>query len=88
MLLLYRRAAVVRRERVQHASHELDELFADDPELVAFERGGVLVVLNTADHDRPLDAAVVDSRSVVLSSVRGHVDPSVVPANATIWLAS
>jgi alpha-glucosidase len=59
-----------------------------DERLLAFRRGDVLVVLNPSAAPIELPAATVADRRVGLSSVHGHDDPSIVPADACIWLVS
>jgi alpha-glucosidase len=53
---------------------------------LAFERDGVLVVLNTGADPLALDASLVAGRSLALSSVHGHVETHVVPADGAVWL--
>jgi hypothetical protein len=44
-------------------------LHPDDPDLVVYRRGEVVVVLNMSDHERSLPADLVDGRRVLVSSV-------------------
>jgi hypothetical protein len=70
------------------ASHRIDMVLEDDPTLVAFERAGVLAVMNVGPGIRQLDPGLVAGRTVVLSSVAGHTNALVVLPDATMWLAT
>lgn len=87
-LSLYRRMLTERRSFDGAAPMSWVSI-AGDPDgarSLAFERDGVLIVLNTGSDPLPLDAALVGGRVVAVSSVVGHDDALVVPADAAVWL--
>jgi alpha-glucosidase len=88
MLALYRAALACRRSFAEAMGDDFDwaEGFGDD--VVAFTRGSVLVVLNLGGRPQPLPADAVGERRVALSSLHGHHDASVIPADAALWLAA
>jgi len=86
MLALYRSALACRRSFAGEMGDHFEWADGFGVDAVAFVRGSVLVVLNLAGLPLELPAAVAGSRRVVLSSVHGHDDPSVVPADAALWL--
>jgi alpha-glucosidase len=88
MVSLYRRASGARRASADLHSAAFAVALADDDDLFAFHRGSTLVVINTASSARTLPAELVTGRVVVLSSVVGHDDPTVVPADAAVWLVT
>ncbi len=69
MLSLYRRALAVRRATPDLTSAGFELLLPDDPDLVAYRRGDVVVVLNLSDHERTLPSDLVGRRRVLVSSV-------------------
>jgi alpha-glucosidase len=64
----------------------IEWVLADSDEVVAYRRGAVLVALNVSDRHVTLPADLVGSAQLIISSVRSHTDPSVVPANSCVWL--
>ena len=60
----------------------------ESDELVAYRRGAVLVVLNVGAEPWPCPPSCRARATVIESSVRGHVDPALVPADACVWLRS
>ena len=74
MLSLYRRALAVRRATPDLTSAGFELLLPDDPDLVAYRRGEVVVVLNMSDHERSLPADLVGGRRVLVSSVADPVE--------------
>ncbi|MGD9705206.1 MAG: glycoside hydrolase family 13 protein [Acidimicrobiia bacterium] len=87
MLTLYREGLRVRRACASAMGDELVWSADLAEDVVAFERGSVLVVLNLSGGHVELPSPLVDGRSVLLSSVPGHHDQRVVPADAAVWLA-
>jgi alpha-glucosidase len=86
MLHLYRRAVAHRRGSPGLRS----ETFAwvDLPgDVVAFQRGEVLIMVNVGGTPVRVPDELCDGRKVLVSSVPGHEDVSVVPADAAVWLA-
>ncbi len=73
VLSLYRRALAVRRATPDLTLAGFELLLPDDPDLVAYRRGEVVVVLNMSDHDRSLPADLVADHRVLVSSVADHV---------------
>jgi alpha-glucosidase len=59
---------------------------ADSADVVAYQRGAVLVVLNVSNHEVELPASLVEGRELIISSVRTHTDVGVVPADSCVWL--
>jgi alpha-glucosidase len=86
MLALYRELTALRRTH-NLGSATLHWIVADHPTVLAFEREGVLVAMNTGHDDVLLDTPVTQGRSVIVSSLHNHTDPSRLPANTTLWLA-
>ena len=101
MLALYRRMLAVRRATPDLTSAGFELLLTDDPDLVVYRRGDVVIVLNMSDHERHVPADVVAGRRVLLSSVADDVsavrpgsdrealdqpDDIVVPPDAAVWL--
>jgi alpha-glucosidase len=64
----------------------LDWELTDHDSLVVFRRGSLLVALNVANTTESLPAGLVAGATVAFSSVRGHSDPTTVPADACLWL--
>ncbi len=87
MLSLYQTAGTLRRELggLQADSFAWIDGVASD--LVAFRRGDVVVAFNPTDTPYAIPEEVIGNCAVALSSVHGHNDPHLVPANATIWLS-
>ena len=69
MLSLYRRALAIRRATPDLTLAGFELLLPDDPDLVVYRRGEVVVVLNMSDHERSLPADVVAGHRVLVSSV-------------------
>jgi alpha-glucosidase len=86
VLSLYRTAGEIRRSNPDLRSDDFAWLDGFGPELVAFQRGDLIVVLNPGSAEASLPAAVVGGRRVLATSFSGHKDPFVVPANTTLWL--
>ncbi len=84
MLHLYRSVLSARRHHDPTAP--IEWVHDDSSDVVGFTKGSLLVVLNVSGHDVALPAALFDGRALVLSSVVGHDDPTVVPADGCIWL--
>jgi alpha-glucosidase len=88
MLALYKRAIQARRLHLgSGVSHHIEMVLHDDLGIVAFERSGVLVVMNVGPTERPLDPYLVAGRRVVLASATGHTNSLIVPPDTTLWLA-
>jgi alpha-glucosidase len=97
MLSLYRAAAAWRRRladlggSADRAPAPLEWVLEDHPCVVAFERGDVLVAINTGADAVALPADVVAGRQVVLSSAMPTtgdvVSPEMLPADTAVWLA-
>jgi alpha-glucosidase len=87
VLELYRRVLAVRRATSDLRETELAWCEHPSIDVVAFERGGVLVALNTGGGPQPLAADLVRGREVIASSEHAHADPKVLPGDATVWLA-
>jgi alpha-glucosidase len=69
MLALYRRALAIRRATPDLTLAGFELLLPDDPDLVVYRRGDVVVVLNMSDHERSLPADLVAGLRVLVSSV-------------------
>ena len=83
MLALYRRALAVRRATPDLTSAGFELLLPDDPDLVVYRRGDVVVVLNMSDHERRLPADLVgwlSSARVVGRACRTSADSDSAPA--------
>jgi alpha-glucosidase len=77
---------VLGHRRALDVNAPLEWVLPDSDELVAYRRGAVLVALNVSDHAVTLPAELVGDARLIISSVRTHTDPAVVPANACTWL--
>jgi len=86
MLALYRRTLAVRRATPDLTSAGFELLHPDDPDLVVYRRGDVVVVLNMSDHERQLPADLVAGLRVLVSSVAEEADNDSVPPDAAVWL--
>ena len=86
MLALYRRTLAVRRATPDLTSAGFELLHPDDPDLVVYRRGDVVVVLNMSDHERRLPADLVAGLRVLVSSVAEEADNDSVPPDAAVWL--
>ena len=84
MLALYRRALAVRRATPDLTSDGFELLLPDDPDLVVYRRGQVVVVLNMSDHERPVPGALVAGLRVLAASV-DDADTDTVRADSTTW---
>jgi alpha-glucosidase len=84
MLALYRRALAVRRVTPDLTSDGFELLLPDDPDLVVYRRGQVVVVLNMSDHERPVPGALVAGLRVLAASV-DDADTDTVRADSTTW---
>jgi alpha-glucosidase len=85
-LALYREAIAVRRTLPDLRGPAFTPLLEGDPDLVAFARGGVTVVMNLSSERRELPATLVAGRRIAVTSDPDHTDPSVLPADAAVWL--
>jgi alpha-glucosidase len=93
MLSLYRTIVRVRRDSALHAL-PLQWIDVGEPDMVAFRRGDVTVVLNPTGSDVTLGLDVVAGARVLLSSLitpaDAHVDPladaHVIGADTCLWL--
>jgi alpha-glucosidase len=83
MLALYRDVLRLRRGLARHEG-PLQWVLHDHPDLLAFARGHVRVVLNPTGRSVELRDA---GAGIVLSSLAGHDDPGVVPADTCLWLS-
>ncbi len=88
MLELYRNAVHHRRSRPELRSEAFAWVAFDDPSVLAFDRAGLLVVTNCSGSALTLGVDLVEGRKVLISSVPGHDDPSVLPADCTVWIAA
>ena len=86
MLALYRRTLAVRRATPDLTSAGFELLHPDDPDLVVYRRGDVVVVLNMSDHERQLPADLVAGLRVLVSSVAEEADNDSIPPDAAVWL--
>jgi hypothetical protein len=84
MVNLYREVLRRRRDLVTSAAL-LEWILPDHPELLAFARGDIRIVLNPTPHD--VEVRGVGSR-VVLSSLARHDDVGFVPADTCLWLTA
>jgi alpha-glucosidase len=82
-LAMYRQALALRRRFFASAEFETLLVLEDDHELVGFERGGYLVVMNTGATPRHLDEALLNGRIAVFAS--GGTKGEMVPPDATVW---
>ena len=73
MLALYRRTLAIRRATPDLTSAGFELLLPDDPDLVVYRRGDVVVVLNMSDHERRVPADLVVGLRLLLSSVDDDV---------------
>jgi alpha-glucosidase len=86
MLALYRRTLAVRRATPDLTSAGFELLHRDDPDLVVYRRGDVVVVINMSDHERRLPADLVAGLRVLVSSVADEPGNDSVPPDAAVWL--
>jgi alpha-glucosidase len=86
-LAMYRAALALRRNEPGLRSDGLEWIEELSGNVVAFRREEVIVILNPSDHATTVAATLVGGRRILLSSVHRHVDPHLVPANTTVWLA-
>ena len=85
MLALYRRALAVRRATPDLTSAGFEMLLPDDPDLVVYRRGQIVVVLNMSDHERALPAHLVNGLRVLVASARDHATADTVGPDAAVW---
>ena len=83
-LRLYRR--VMQQRRALDESAPLEWVAADDPELVVFRRGDVLVVLNLGDRAIGLPRSLAGGLRMIISTAGGPGVVGVVPSDSCIWL--
>ncbi len=88
MLALYRRVLRARRSELDPAMG-LSFIDVERPDLLAFRRGDVTVVLNVGDTeiDVARELPAIDAVRVVLTSSPGGHDAGRLPANTCCWLA-
>jgi alpha-glucosidase len=85
MLALYRRALEVRRAEPDLTSAAFEMLLPDDPELVAYRRGGIVVVLNLSGHERAVPDDLVEGRRVLMASVGDHTSARGLAPDSAVW---
>ena len=78
------RALAVRRATSDLTSDGFELLLPDDPDLVVYRRGQVVVVLNMSDHERSGPGDLVAGLRVLVSSV-DDADTDTVRADSTTW---
>ena len=61
----------------------IEWVLPDDPALVAFRRGGILVVMNMSRSDATVPSDVLGSAQPFLQTDGGN--GALVPANSTVW---
>ncbi len=86
MLALYRRVLRARGSRLD-AEAGLSFVDGVHPDLLAFRRGEVTVVLNVGDTEIELGPELADGARIVLTSAPAGHDAGRVPANTCCWLA-
>jgi hypothetical protein len=86
MLGLYRTAIAVRRRLVDLRGPMFTVLLDGDPDLIAFARGNVVVVMNMSTEARELPVTLVAGRRLAVSSDAAHTDPAVLPGDTSVWL--
>jgi len=85
MLALYRRVLSVRRATPDLTSAGFEMLLPDDPDLVVYRRGEIVVVLNMSDHERAVADPLIDGLRVLLASARDHRRPDTVGPDSAVW---
>jgi alpha-glucosidase len=88
MLALYRRVLRARGSRLD-AEAGLSFIDVEHPDLLAFRRGDVTVVLNVGDTEIELvpELASIDGARIVLTSAPAGHDAGRLPGNTCCWLA-
>jgi alpha-glucosidase len=87
-LRMYRDAGGLRRTLTGLRGDEFGWIDGLAEDLLAFRRGNVVVACNPTQQTLALPEDVVGNLTIALSSTPGHVDPTVVPANTTLWLTN
>ena len=85
MLALYRRALAARRATPDLTSAGFELLLPDDPDLVVYRRGQVVVVLNMSDHERSVPGSLVAGLRVLAASALEHAGSDTVAPDAAVW---
>jgi alpha-glucosidase len=85
MLVLYRRVFAARRT-IDIVDESLTWLLPDMPDLVAFGRAGIVVVLNPTASQIDIGDALGVAHTLVVSSTAGHTDVTAIPADTCLWL--
>jgi alpha-glucosidase len=85
-LSLYRAAGVLRQSLPGLKSDDFVWIEGLPADLLAFRRGNVVVACNPTLHTFDLPEDIVGTRTIALSSLVDHVDPTLVPPNTTVWL--
>jgi alpha-glucosidase len=86
MLSFYKRAGQLRREFAGLQSDHWEWIDGAAADLLAIRRGDVIVACNPTMETFALPEDIAGPRRVLLSSVHGHDDPTIVPPNCTFWL--
>lgn len=87
MLELYRRAIAVRRRHPDLQTAPLRWVAVEHPDVLAFERGEMTVLVNTGPDPVELAGLVAGSHRVVLASDPNQSGDTVLGGDAAIWLA-
>ncbi len=87
MLALYRAAGAFRKSSTDIRSEEFAWIDSGHDDLLVFKRGTLVVAFNATGEALTLDASIVGARTIAVSSVYGHDDPTIVPANGATWLS-
>jgi len=85
MLALYR-VALAHRRQLLAGDETLTWELPDQPDVVAFRRCDLLIVLNATSEPVDLDLPADVEWEIVVSSRGDHAHPSVVPHDACVWL--
>jgi alpha-glucosidase len=85
MLAFYREAGRIRRSLPDFQSDGFEWIAGLPEDLLAFRRGGVVVACNPTTQTLQLPEDIVGVRTIALSSLYGHGDPTIVPPNCTLW---
>jgi alpha-glucosidase len=85
MLALYRRALELRRAEPDLTSAAFEMLLPDDPALVAYRRGGIVVVLNMSEHERAVPDDLVEGLRVLLASLGDLTSAGSLGPNSAVW---
>jgi alpha-glucosidase len=86
MLSFYKRAGQLRRELAGLQSDNWEWIDGLPADLLAVRRGNIVVACNPTMETFAFPEDTVGELRVLLSSVYGHDDPTIVPPNCTLWL--